>query len=202
MINIFLADDHQVLNQSLAQLLDADERFHVVGSATNGRSAIEGIVEHTPDIALIDYSMPQHNGIEILEACLTQGIDCHYALLTMHEEPLIAIEALKAGAAGFILKNTDFSTLADALVDINNDKIYISPSFKDSLNQTNSSQLLSQREKDILSALANGLTMKEIAQMFHLSPKTVETYRTRLSQKTGLNSIPELTQLAVRLGLC
>ena len=201
MIKIFIADDHSIICESLATLLNRNDEFDVVGQANDGRHAIDQICRLQPDVAIIDYGMPELNGVQVMQACLNVELKTRFIILTMHEEPMIALEAIQAGALGFITKGENSENLKVAVHTVMKDKIYISQDFHFRYSQYSASQLLSGREKEVLKALAHGLTTKETGSILKLSPRTVETYRNRIRHKSGLNNISELTKLAVTLGL-
>ncbi len=200
MVRIFLADDHEIFLQGLKSLLVQEEDFDVVATNRNGLRAWKSIREHEPDIAVIDFSMPGMNGLEIMKEVNTHNLSTKVILLTMHNNPVLVLEAQEAKVAGFILKETAFENLVSAIKIVLGGGTFIPD---DLLEKAEASiELpLSQRERLVLTAVAQGRTSKEIAKLLNIKPKTVETYRSRITEKLDLHTIADMTRYAIKMGL-
>lgn len=203
MIRLLLADDHAIFRQGLAKLLDAWPEAKVVAEAADGQDAWELILRHKPDLAVVDIKMPQMSGIEIAEQVRAQRLSTRVVLLTMHDEPALALEAEHAGVHGYVLKDNTFEELSKAIEKVASGRRYMSPSVSEKLQafRLNSGGVtLSPRERDVLKLIARGLSGKAIARELGISPKTVETHRGRLMTKLNLHSVAELVRYAVQTG--
>ena len=205
MIRILLADDHAIFLQGLTHLIESLDGIDIVGQAMDGAEAWEKIQLLRPDVAVLDITMPRMNGIEIVRRIHEQG-DLHVRslILTMHEDPLLGLEAIHAGAAGYLLKENTFDELAEAIHTVYDGGIFVTPAIRrgiTELERFGGTQVLSDREREVLGAIARGQTNKEIARQLEISPKTVETYRMRIMDKLNVRSIADLSRYAVRLGL-
>ncbi len=205
MIRIILADDHTIFRQGLAHLIAAEDDIQIVGQAGDGEAAWNQIKKHKPHVAVLDITMPKLNGIEICRLIEADAqLSCLVLLLTMHQNPLLAIEAKNAGAKGYVLKENTFEELADAVRAIHDGEVLVSPVIQekiDALEKFGGTMILSERERQVLGAIARGNTNKEIARQLEISPKTVETYRNRIMDKLNMRSIAELSRFAAKLGL-
>lgn len=211
LMNIIIADDHKIVRQGLKNLLEKQSNTKVVAETREGLEAVRLVQEHSPDLVILDISMPGLNGLgaakRIREICPAARI----IMLSMHADRRYVLEALKAGANGYLLKDSAFEELILAIKMVFNDKIYLSPDITDVLareyvtTQDNRNDgafsLLSQREREVLQMLAEGKSTKDTAEKLSLSVKTVETHRQQLMQKLNLHSIAELTKYAIREGL-
>ena len=203
MIRLLLADDHAIFRQGLSQLLDAWTEADVVAEAADGREAWELIMRHKPDVAVVDIKMPHMNGIEISEQVRAQKLATRIVLLTMHDEPVLALEAEHAGVHGYVLKDNTFEELSQAIKKVVSGQLYMSPSVSEKLQafRLNSGGVtLSPREREVLKLIASGLSSKAIARECNISPKTVETHRERLMAKLNLHSVADLVRYAVQTG--
>lgn len=211
-VTIFLADDHAIVRDGLKLLLEAQPDLKVVGAAGNGREAVQQVVQLKPDIVIMDIAMPELNGIEaarqILEACLATQI----IILSMHASSEHVIRALEAGAQGYLLKESAGIELVNAVRTIQTGKRYLSQKLSAELIELNLGHYeigllkdplarLSAREREILQLVVEGKSSVEIADILALSPKTVETYRSRLTQKLGITDLPALVKFAIQHGL-
>jgi DNA-binding NarL/FixJ family response regulator len=208
-ISVFLADDHRVLRDGLRILLESQVDIQVVGEAENGKKAIEGISAIKPDVAVMDITMPELNGIEaaqiIHEALPKIGI----VILSIHSDLEHIFRALQAGAQGYILKESAGSEVISAVRSVYMGRRYLSPSIRDTLteaymqNRQMESPLdqLSMREREVLQLTVEGHSSAAIAEKLALSPKTVETYRSRLMGKIGVRHLPELVRFAIKHGI-
>jgi RNA polymerase sigma factor (sigma-70 family) len=211
-INIFLADDHAIVRDGLKLLLEAQPDLKVVGDAGNGREAVQQVIQLKPDIVIMDIAMPELNGIEaarqILEVCPTIQI----IILSMHATSEHVFRALEAGAQGYLLKESAGIELVNAIRTIWTGRRYLSQKLSTELVDQNPQQYevgalkdplarLSSREREILQLVVEGKSSVEIADILGLSPKTVETYRSRLTQKLGITDLPALVKFAIQHGL-
>lgn len=203
MIRLLLADDHAIFRQGLAKLLDAWPEAKVVAEAADGQEAWELILRDKPDVAVVDIKMPKMSGIEIAEQVGAQRLSTRVVLLTMHDEPALALEAEHAGVHGYVLKDNTFEELSKAIEKVAAGRRYMSPSVSENLQafRLNSGGVtLSPRERHVLKLIASGLSGKAIARELGISPKTVETHRDRLMTKLSLHSVAELVRYAVQTG--
>jgi DNA-binding NarL/FixJ family response regulator len=203
MIRLLLADDHAIFRQGLTKLLDAWPEAKIVAEAADGQEAWELILRHKPDVAVVDIKMPQMSGIAIAEHVRAQGLSTRVVLLTMHDEPALALEAEHAGVHGYVLKDNTFEELSKAIETVASGRRYTSASVSEKLHafRLNSGGVtLSPREREVLKLIASGLSSKTIARELGISPKTVETHRVRLMTKLNLHSVAELVRYAVQTG--
>ena len=203
MIRLLLADDHAIFLQGLIQLLANWPEVEVVAEAADGREAWELILEYKPDVAIVDLKMPHMSGIEIATQISAQGLSTRIVLLTMHDEPALALEAEQAGVGGYVLKDNTFEELSNAIKTVVSGQWYMSPSVSQKLQAfrlNSGGATLSPREREVLKWIASGLSNKAIARELDISPKTVETHRDRLMSKLNLHSVAELVRYAVQTG--
>jgi len=204
-ITTILADDHAIIRCGLAPLLQGADRVQLLGEAANGRDAWELIERLQPDVAILDLTMPQLTGIEIARKIVDAGLTTRVILLTMHADPGAVLEAQEAGAAGYVLKDNTFEELVLAIRTVAAGGTFVSPSIQAKLvalqRGGRASALLSSREREVIKLIALGHSSKEIGRIIGISPRTVDTYRTRLMQKLGLNSLAEVIRYAVRTGM-
>ncbi len=210
-IRIVLADDHKITRQGLRSLLDKQEEMEVVAEAENGRDAVQLVEQLAPDVVIMDVTMPDLNGVEATRQIMSRSPDVKIIGLSMHSDSLFVTEMLKSGAAGYLLKDCAFEELSRAIRTVVEDKTYLSPSISgvvvdDYLHRlskagTSSSQVLSDREREVLQLLAEGKSTKQIALKLHISAKTVETHRRQIMNKLDIHTVAELTKYAVRKGL-
>jgi DNA-binding NarL/FixJ family response regulator len=211
-LRIVLADDHTVMRGGLRLLLEREPGFGVVGEASNGREAIQLAEEHSPDVVVMDVAMPTLNGIEAAARIVTARPRTAIVILSMHSDESYVLRALKAGARGYLLKDSAEADLIQAVRAVSDGKAFFSPAIgkllvEDYVRQIrqrgveDSYELLTPRERELLQLLAEGQTTKEIAAALNLSPHTVDTHRGNLMQKLNLHSIPELILYAVRKGV-
>ena len=204
MIRIIVADDHAMFRQGLMQLLKTVPGFALSGEAQNGLEACTIIETLEPDVAVLDVAMPEMTGIEVIHKVVRKNAGTRCVLLTMHDDPSLARQALDAGASGYVLKENAFDELVRAVSAVMKGEIYVSPN----INLTMSSPqklkkdcLLTVRESEILKWIASGLTNKEIANALYISVKTVDTHRTRILRKLNFHNTAEMVRYAVKNGL-
>ncbi len=210
-IRILIADDHAVLRAGLRMLINAQTDMKAVGEAESALQTLEQIHRLNPDLVLLDISMPDGGGLRVLWELQNSDDSPHVLILTMHEEEEYLREALRLGAAGYIVKTAADQELLSAIRTVMQDNVYIHPSMTrmllDNLLPTNESltqdpwETLSEREQQVIRLVAMGYTNREIATRLYLSVKTVETYRARAMEKLGFHNRAQLVQYAARRGL-
>jgi two-component system response regulator NreC len=208
---ILLADDHRMVRAGLRSLLEAEAGLDVVAEADDGRTAVKLAAEVAPDVVIMDISMPDLNGVEATRQIRSapEGESPKVIALSGHTDKRFTLEMLKAGASGYVLKDSAFEELAKAVRAVVADQIYLSPGVADVVvrdavggpGHEPAFARLSPREREVLQLTAEGKAMKEIAAHLHVSIKTVETHRRNLMEKLNLHSVAELTKFAVREGM-
>ncbi|HUS34119.1 MAG TPA: response regulator transcription factor [Verrucomicrobiae bacterium] len=200
-IRIILVDDHPVVRQGLRKILSTFEQIAVEGEAGSGREAIELARELRPDVVVMDISMPQMSGIEATSILRRDLPEIKVLALSMHEDPSYVKQALRAGARGYMLKDSPPKDLVDAIANVNFGTVPMSPQAANNLSTPNEERKqLTPREIQVLCLIARGLTNKEIGNELGLGVRTIETHRENLIHKTGLPTVPELTRYAVLNG--
>ncbi len=206
-IRIMLVDDHAVVRAGVRRLLEQDNRFLVVSECDSGERAYQQFGEYLPDITVIDLSMPGMGGLEAISRITARYPAAKLLVLSMHENAAFASQALKAGAKGYLSKNSLAEELVNALDSIVKGQTYINASISKQITQQflntteNPLQILSAREFEIFRLLAEGIDNNAIAATLNISPKTVANYQTSIKQKLSINSPVELVRLAIRSGL-
>jgi two-component system, NarL family, invasion response regulator UvrY len=206
-MNILVADDHAIVRKGLIELLHEEFPVLQVFEAGNSQQTMEILSQQIMDVILLDISMPGRNGIDTLKQIRAQGIKAPVLMLSMHPEDQYAIRSLKAGASGFINKETATEELRIAIRKILSGKKYISASVAEKLADMGEQgskpahEYLSDREMQVLQKIASGKTVSEIATEISLSVNTISTYRTRLLEKLSLANNAELTRYAIDHGL-
>lgn len=203
MIRVIVADDHTLFRQGLIKLLHSTGSVHVIGEAGNGSEALNLIIQTRPDIAILDISMPNPNGIEIARESYQRNLKTKIILLTMYKDLTILSQALSTHAAGYLLKDNTLEDLMYALKTVISGGKFISPSLAGSILkiQQSESKTLTQREQEVLKWIACGYSNKQIAAKLFISVKTVETHRTRIMQKLNLHHTADLVRYAIQSGL-
>ena len=207
MIRILLADDHALVRQGFRMILAAQPDMEIVGEAGNGREAVELAEKLQPDIVIMDVTMPELNGIEATRRITTAAPRARVLALSMHKDSVYVREVLRAGARGYLLKDSGAGDLVTAVRAVAQGEGYLSPAVSDAVlddyrkHVTNPIDLLSSREREVLQMLAEGKTNKEIAGVLNLSVYTVDAHRGRIMEKLNVHSINELVRFAVRNGL-
>jgi len=210
-LNVLIADDHRIFRQGLRSLLEKEHDLNVAAEADNGREAVDAL-ESTPiDIAIMDIAMPGLNGIEATRKMLSMKPGLRVIGLSMHTDRRFVAEILKAGASGFVSKDSAFEELVAAIRTVLSGKVYLSPVaagvvVNDYIHRGESSganvfSTLTAREREVLQLIAEGRSTKQVALDLHVSVKTVETHRRQIMEKLEIYSVAELTKYAVREGL-
>jgi len=211
-IRVILADDHLVVRAGLKALLGATKDIEVVGEATNGREAISLIQRLAPDVAVMDLDMPQMDGISATRELAKLELSTRVLNLTMHTEEEYLVTLLEAGAAGYLMKNAADRELADAVRAVAAGDSYVQASAARTLARAVSRRAehadereqydhLSERERGVLVLVAGGYSASEIGEKLFISPKTVETYKQRITEKLHLSHRADYVQFCLRLGL-
>lgn len=211
-VRVLLADDHAMVRSGLRLLLEREQDLSVVAEATDGRSAV-ACMEHEPaDVAVMDVGMPGLNGIEATAQIVRKHPEANVVMLSMHSDETYILRCLRAGARGYVLKESAEHELISAIRAVAAGKSFFSPKVKRLLQQEHvermrrrggedSYDLLTEREREVLQLLAEGNSNKEIAGRLHLSVYTVETHRKRILEKINLHGTAELILYAVRKGI-
>jgi two-component system response regulator NreC len=211
-ISIVVADDHQIVRQGLRTLLAAEPDMEVVAEADNGRQTLQLVKDLSPQVVIMDISMPDLNGIEATRQLLAEFPGIKVIALSMHSDSLFVFNMLKAGASGYLLKDCALEQLVTAIRTVMAQRTYLSPGISDilikdfvqggPLTQGSSPfSLLTTREREVLQLMAEGKSTSQIASSLFVSVKTVETHRKQLMGKLGIYSVAGLTKYAVREGL-
>lgn len=211
-IRILLADDHSVMRTGLRLVLERQDDFEVVAEASDGRQAVAMAQQHQPEVAVLDITMPNLNGIEAARQITASLPQTCVVMLSMHSDEAYVLRALKAGARGYLLKESAEGELIDAVRAVSQGKAFFSPAVsrvlvEDYVRQLqdreieDSYELLTTREREVLQLIAEGKSNKDIAAMLNLSLYTVETHRGNLMEKLNLHTVPELILYAVRKGV-
>ncbi len=212
-IRILIADDHTVLRAGLRMLIGAQPDMEVVGEAANGDAAVRKALETSPDVVLLDITMPGSGGLKAIELIREECPTSRVLVLTMHDVPAYLRSALAAGAAGYVVKSAADTELLSAIRSVHRGRPALDPTLAATVVQgalgkrvsgvqaRGRLNLLSPREREVLDLVAQGYTNQQVADRLGLSVKTVETYRTRLVEKLGLRSRADLVRYAVDSGL-
>jgi len=212
MTTIVLADDHGVVRDGLRLLLETYPRFKVVGEADNGREAVRVIAEVKPDIAILDISMPGLNGVEATNQIRVMNLSTRVLILSMYSSRRYIAQALRAGARGYLLKDSVGRELIDAVDSVQSGHLYLGQQIADVLVEDYLDYLrdsvddqplaaLSPREREVVQLVVEGHSSAQIADILNLASSTVDTYRSRIMQKLGIDSLPELVKFAIQHGL-
>jgi DNA-binding NarL/FixJ family response regulator len=210
-IRILIADDHQIVREGFRMLIEKAPDMEVVGEADDGRKALEMARKLNPDMVVMDVAMPNMNGIEATRSLLEETPGLKVIILSMHSDKRFVISSLKAGAMGYLLKDSAFKELVDAIHSVNRNQLYLSPKIsgivledyvqKLTRPEAKDAASLTHREKEVLQLLAEGKSTKLIASNLNISVKTVETHRLQIMAKLDIHSIAELTKYAIREGI-
>ena len=211
-VRIFLADDHTVMRGGIRLVLERQPDLHVVGEASDGRETVNAVERLHPDVVVMDIAMPNLNGIEATRQILANGVAVSIVVLSMHSDEEYVLRALKAGARGYLLKESAEADLIAAVRAVISGKSFFSPAVsrllvEDYVRQLqdrdieDSYDLLTTRERETLQLVAEGKSNKDIANLLNLSVYTVETHRSNIMEKLNLHGVPELILYAVRKGV-
>lgn len=210
-VKILLADDHRMVRQGLRMLLERQPGMRVVAEAEDGLTAVRMAKEHGPDVAIIDVSMPGLNGVEAARKIMAARPGAKVIGLSMYSDRRYVVEMLRSGALGYILKESAFDELVQAIHTVAKGQTFLSSRIADIIikdyvrtapgGRTSAFSRLSNREREVLQLLAEGKSTKQIAGQLDLSIKTIETHRKQIMDKLGIHSLAGLTKYAVREGI-
>jgi DNA-binding NarL/FixJ family response regulator len=210
-ITILIADDHALFRDGLRSLLEKQKDLQVVAETTDGLETVAAAARLKPDVLLLDISMPGLSGVEVARRLHAAGSPARIIMISMHSGTRFVTESLKAGALGYVLKESAFEELRQALKSVLADRIYLSRHINESVirdyvalarrSPESAFAVLSAREREVLQLLAEGKATKEIARALRVSVKTIETHRQRIMNKLNARSVAELTKYAIREGL-
>jgi two-component system response regulator NreC len=208
---VLIADDHQIVREGLRTMLEKEHDIKVVGEAEDGRMTLRLARELVPDVVIMDVAMPDLNGIEATRQIVAELPGVKIIALSMHDDRRFVLNMLKAGAAGYMLKDCAFKDLAKAIRVVMANKTYLSNEIADIVVkdylasstpiESSAYHLLSPREREVLQLIAEGKTSAQMADSLHISVKTVETHRQQIMAKLKIKSVAELTKYAIREGL-
>jgi len=206
---ILLADDHSVVLEGLRRILNRPE-FEVVGAVTDGRALVEAAANLRPDVIIADVSMPSLNGIEAARQICKLNPKSKIIFLTMHPEAIFAVQAMSAGASGYVLKNAAGDELITAIREVLEGRTYVTPSLAEPVmhalqarrkGSQGTTDRLTSRQREVLQLLAEGRTPKEIAAVLNVSYRTVEFHKYRIMETLGLRTVAALAAYAARQGI-
>jgi DNA-binding NarL/FixJ family response regulator len=207
---IVVADDHRIVREGLRRLLESRLDFSVVGEASDGEEAVEVSLREHPDVVLMDLSMPKLSGIDATRRITEAEKDSKVLVLSMHESPGYVEEVLRAGASGYLLKDSASEELVAAIDAIRAGDSYLSPAITQQVvdalahpadRPSSAVSVLSERERQVLTLIAEGLSSKEIAKELGVSLKTIESHRANLMDKLDIHKVSGLVRFAIRVGL-
>lgn len=204
---VYLVDDHPIVRQGLIKLIEQEKGLEVCGEAGSVTEALEALKKIGPDVILVDISLEDSNGLELIKIVDDLGMQIPMLVLSMHDESLYAEHALRAGASGYVMKQAASNTLIQAIEKVLAGEIYVSKTmssqmlkmaFQNSGEDTRTgAEKLSLRELEVFELIGRGNSTREIAEQLHLSVKTIETYRAHIKEKLQLRSGTELMQRAI-----
>lgn len=204
---VLVVDDHPVFRHGICQYLGQASDITVCAEAANAQHALEALRLHQPDIVLMDVALPGTNGIALIKHMLTERPTLIILMLSVHDEALYTLRALRAGAKGYVMKQQALENILDALEKVSSGGIYVSPQFSDKLifktlaSSTGAPgspvEKLSDRQLEVLQWLGRSKTTREISEMLHLSAKTIETHRSHIKEKLGFKDAEELMDFAL-----
>ncbi|QBG46115.1 response regulator transcription factor [Verrucomicrobia bacterium S94] len=204
---VYLVDDHPIVRQGLIKLIEQEDALEVCGEAGSVSAALAAIQELEPDVVLVDISLEDSNGLELIKTIDDLGLKIPTLVLSMHDESLYAEHALKAGASGYVMKQAAATTLVQAIEKVLDGEIYVSKSMSSHMlkmafrsggeKSRGGTEALSLRELEVFELIGRGNSTREIAEQLNLSVKTIETYRAHIKEKLHLRSGTELMQKAI-----
>lgn len=208
-IRILVVDDHPVVRKGISVALSRNAGFEVVGEAADGDAAIQAAHEHAPDVVLLDIDLPGRNGLSVAQELRAELPDIKVVILSMFSSEGYVMQALKSGVQGCVRKESSMEEVARAVQSVSDGDVYFSEGVaRVALGRmvrngqtTPSPEDLTQREREVLVQIAEGLSNKEIASALNLGVRTVETHRDRLMRKLGIHSVAGLTKFAIRHGM-
>lgn len=208
-IGVIFVDDHEVFHACIRHLFDSQDKMKMLAVANNGRSAIKLARDLSPDVVVMDISMPGLNGIDATRRILADNPTIKIIALSMHSDRHIILQVLRAGAKGYVLKDSAFDELVSAIQSVYSGSMYLSPKItglvlEDTLHrgeEDDSGSSLSVREREVLQLIAEGRSTREIADELNLSVKTVESHRAQIMRKLKITTLADLIKYALREGI-
>jgi DNA-binding NarL/FixJ family response regulator len=206
-MRIVIADDHGIVRSGIRLLLERQPDLEVVAEASDGVEARDTVIRERPDLAILDVKMPGLTGLQATREIKSQLPDVSILILSMHDDERYLFEALKAGASGYVLKSQADTDLLDAIRSVERGEPFLSPTAQQALIRdvlergAEAESELTPREEEIVKMVAEANTSREIAEMLHLSEKTVENHRANAMKKLGMRDRVELVRYAIRQGL-
>lgn len=204
MIKIVIADDHTIVREGLRRVMGEAQDMEVIGEARNGREVLEWVKKGGVDMLLLDLSMPDHSGVEFIKRLKDESPKLPILVLTMHEEEQYAVRSIRAGASGYLTKESASTELIDAIRRVASGRLYINASVAEKLaldtmtaHDGPAHKSLSNREFEVFQMVVHGRSITDIATQLHLSVKTVSTHKTRILQKMNLHSVADLVRYAM-----
>jgi two-component system invasion response regulator UvrY len=205
MIRILVVDDHTMVRDGLCRLIEREPAMEVIGQVGLGREAVKLCREKKPDLVLLDYQLPDIDGLETTQQIVSLGLGIRILILTMYANEEYATRLIRAGAGGFLVKAASADELLTAIQKVANNGVYVSPSIMEKMvsrvgqpQEGQPESVLSDREMQVLLRLARGATSREVASSLSLSLSTVETYRGRILEKLNLRNNSDITRFAIR----
>jgi len=206
-----LADDHKIIREGLRSLLEKQDDMEVIAEADNGLTTVNLVQKLHPDVVIMDIGMPEMNGIDATTKITTEFKGVQVIALSMHSDRRFVMQMLKAGATGYLLKDSAFEELVTAIHTVMRRQHYLSQKITDVIveeylqnlpkNETNVFTVLTPREREVLQLIAEGKSTKQIASVLNVSVKTIETHRQQIMDKLNIHSVAELTKYAIREGI-
>jgi len=211
-IRVLVADDHAVVREGIRHVLSATHGFDVVAEASSGAEAVKLTAESDPNVVLLDVSMPDGTGLEVIAQVQRASPQARVLILSVHDEAEYVLQAVRAGAHGYLRKDSSPNELRDAVRAVDRGESFFSPAMagrltdalrveSDRMSRVSKLALLTGREREVLEGIANGETNKEIAARYGISPRTIETHRESLMRKLEIHNVAGLTRFAVEEGL-
>jgi DNA-binding NarL/FixJ family response regulator len=204
MVQLLIADDHAVLRQGLKSLLEGIEDWKVIGEAADGLEAVKLTEKLSPDVIIVDLSMPNLGGVEAIARLKREKGNPAIVVLSAKEDEWSVQDAMKAGASAYVSKSSSSEELQFAIKAVLKGQTYLSPSVCGAFLRSEGGspvQELSGREREVLKMIAEGKPNRDIAKLLHISPRTVDSHRANILKKLGVNSNAELTQMALKYGI-
>lgn len=205
MIRVLVVDDHAIVRAGISRILDSEPDIEVIGQTGSGHEAVDMVRRLRPDVVLLDFGLPDIDGLEVTRQVLDTETDAKVLILTMFSSEEYAFRLLRAGAAGYLLKGAPTDDLLAALRKVASGGRQVDPEIADRLLgrigqrvEESPESVLSDREMQVMIRIASGLTTREVAEDLHLSPSTIETYRARILEKLNLRNTNEIIRFAIR----
>ncbi|HUV94936.1 MAG TPA: response regulator transcription factor [Anaerolineae bacterium] len=210
-ITVLLADDHKIMRDGLRSLIEREPDMEVVGEAADGRRTVQLVRELSPDVVIMDVTMPHLNGLEATRQIVAEAPKVKVIALSMHSDSRFVAGMLRAGGSGYLLKDCAFEELVHAIRTVTANQAYLSPAITGIVvedyvrrvppRELSAFSVLTPREREVLQLLAEGQTTRGIASRLHTSVKTIETHRRHIMGKLDISGVAELTKYAIREGL-